>query len=131
MPLVSWSPKAELDLQQVVPDPAVRDQLRQVAGQILHDVEEEVTEGAVGGIRWHRGTTHKYAHQLAWFMETEDGPWNYFLFYRRLDDKPGYEVIAVVSIRHIATWWEQASASRDKQPTLADVPLLSSSFRVA
>jgi hypothetical protein len=122
MPLVSWSPQAELGLQRVVADPDVRDLLRQDVGQILHDVEENTMDhGAADGVMWHRGTTHDQARQLEWSTEeADDGPWNYFLLYRLLANKPGYEVITVISIRQIAILWEQAS--RDKQPALTGLP---------
>jgi hypothetical protein len=97
---VSWSWDAERDLESSVSDPAVRDQLRRNAEKILHNIPPRTfpdDEGAGdGGIMWHRGVSHELPEQPG-------GPQNYFLFYRRRNPAPGFEVRGVRSTHQIAS----------------------------
>jgi len=109
---VSWSKQAMGDLEGIVTDPAVRDQLRRNAVDILHDVlpgwslrcVELGDAGTAAGIMWHRGVSddewrRKEADVLA---EEADGPESYFLFYQQQMSGPGLEVLAIRSIRQVA-----------------------------
>jgi hypothetical protein len=102
---VSWSDQAEADLKSIAPG-AVRDQLRRNAEEILHLIPPRTAypddEGADGGIMWHRGDGHSPV-----FADQDDGPQNYFLFYRRRATAPGFEILAVRSIHQMARRWKQ------------------------
>lgn len=104
---VSWSDQAETDLQSIDPD-AVRDQLKRNAEKILHDILPRTAypadEGTDGKIMWHRGVAHgRHTEQ----EEQDDGPQNYFLFYRRRTTAPGFEILAGRSIGQMASMWAQ------------------------
>jgi hypothetical protein len=100
---VSWSTQAEADLDSV--DPAVADQLRRNAEQILHDIPPNTAhsadEGACAGIMWHRGIGH------GWSAEEDNEPQNYFFLYRKWNPALGFEILAVRSIHQIASMWVQ------------------------
>ena len=107
---VRWSDEAEADLETINPV-AVRDQLRNNAGEILHPISrwaDPADEGAEDGIMWHRGDGHGR------FTRQPEGPQDYFLIYKRYDPDPGsedpeedleFEVLAVCSIRQVASMW--------------------------
>jgi hypothetical protein len=113
---VRWSAEAEADLKTINP-PAVRDQLRDNTGEILHLISprnaDPADEGAEGGIMWHRGDGHGR------FTRQPEGPQDYFLFYCRCDpapefadpeEDPEFEVLAVCSNRQVASMWVQMDA---------------------
>ena len=106
MSRVSWSDQAEADLQSIDPD-AVRDQLRRNAEEILHYIPRRTAypadEGACSGIMWHRGIAHGRCAE----EEQDNGPENYFLFYRRRTTTPGFEILAVRSIHQMASMYAQ------------------------
>lgn len=107
---VRWSDEAEADLETINPD-AVRDQLRNNAGEILHLISprsaDPADEGAEGEIMWHRADGHGR------FTGQPEGPQDYFLFYCRSDPREfedpeedlEFEVLAVRSIRQVASMW--------------------------
>jgi hypothetical protein len=112
---VRWSDEAEADLETIKPA-AVRDQLRNNAGEILHPISrwaDPADEGVEDGIMWHRGDGHGR------FTRQPEGPQDYFLIYRRCGPAPGsedpefedpeedleFEVLAVCSIRQVASIW--------------------------
>jgi hypothetical protein len=104
---VSWSDQAKSDLQRIDPD-TVRDQLKRNAEEILHYIPRRTAypadEGADGRIMWHRGVAHgRYTEQ----EEQDNGPQNYFLFYRRRTTAPGFEILAVRSIHQVASMYAQ------------------------
>ena len=111
MPQVTWLARAEADLRAIVSNPAVRDQLRCNAEEILHDIPPRTCpadEGADDGIMWHRGITHEQERQIeaGWLAEqADDGAQacDYFLIYRSLNPA-GFEVLAVRSTGQIASW---------------------------
>ena len=108
MPKVTWTARAVADVETLVAEPTVRQQLKANAETILHDipsteVARPADEGVAAGIMWHRGTADEFEN----FSEQDDGPWNYFLFYRRQEPGPGFEVLAVRSVSQIASAWEQ------------------------
>lgn len=108
MPRVTWSAQARAELEALVPDPAVREQLKQHAETTLHHVAICTPhEGAEDGIMWHRGITHEQERQIeaGSLLEADDGTrcWDYFLFYRPLDSA-GYEVVGVRSNNQVASW---------------------------
>ena len=108
---VSWSAQAEADLESI--GPAVRDELRRNAEETLHEIPPHpaspADEGVDGGIMWHRGGGHDE------FTEQENGPQNYFLFYRKRQSAPGFEVLAVRSVRQVAAdaWAQMARKLSD------------------
>ena len=109
---VSWLDQAESDLDSIAP--AVKDQLRRNAEEILHDIAPRIfptDEGAAGGIMWHRCITHEQDREIeaGRLPEQADGPQNYFLIYRKRNPAPGFEVLAVRSIGQIASMWVQMS----------------------
>jgi hypothetical protein len=102
MPKVTWTAQAEAELKALVSDPAVREQLKRNAEEILHYIPHPTVypadEGAEDGIMWHRGVAHgRYTEQ----EEQDNGPQNYFLFYRPLDSAR-FEVVGVRSNNQIA-----------------------------
>jgi len=109
MSRVTWLAQAEAELEALVPDPAVRDQLRRNAEATLHHVATCTPhEGAEDGIMWHRGITHEQERQIeaGSLPEADDDGtrcWDYFLFYRPLDSA-GFEVVGVRSNSQIASW---------------------------
>ena len=110
---VSWSDQAEAELEALVPDPAVREQLKRNAEATLHHVVTYTPhEGAEDGIMWHRGITHEQERQIETgsLPEDDDGTqcWDYFLFYRPLDSA-GFEVIGLRSTHQIAALEEIAA----------------------
>lgn len=108
MAKVIWTARAIADLETLVTEPAVRHRLSANAENILHDIPSAAVarpadEGVADGIMWHRGTADEYED----FSEQADGPQNYFLFYRRQESGPGFEVLAVRSVYQVASMWEQ------------------------
>ena len=109
MPRVTWLAQAEAELEALVPDPALREQLKQNAEVTLHRVATCTPhEGAEDGIMWHRGITHEQERQIeaGSLLEADDDGtrcWDYFLFYRPLDSA-GFEVLGVRSNSQIASW---------------------------
>ena len=99
---MSWSDQAEADLRRINP-PAVRQQIRRNAEEILHQIPPQkypADEGFHGGIMWHRAIDHeKPALQ-------DNGPVNYFLLYQRRNI-PDFEVQAVRSLRQMASKYVQ------------------------
>jgi hypothetical protein len=119
MSRVTWSAQAVADLQTVVATPAVRDQLRHNAESILRDIppiDRPADEGEVDGIMWHRGATHEDENSSG----QADSPQSYFLFYRRQEVGPGYEVLAVRSVQQIASAYlqmnEETAEATDAPP---------------
>ena len=111
---VSWTPRAESDLQVAVGDPAIRDQIRRNAETTLHEIEafsdrDRRDEGFEGETLWHRGWTHEQELRKSWLPElADDGPWNYVLFYKRAVGLAEFEILAVRSRLQIADCiWEQ------------------------
>lgn len=107
---VSWSPAAIRELKRIR-DRSVQEDLKRNAEETLHEIPERgdeyrqdhsdeyredrsdeyredhsADEGRVGEIMWHRGWTHEQERQAERELEesTDDGPWNYFLIYRRV-----------------------------------------------
>lgn len=122
---VSWSDQALVDLERVVEDPAVREQLKRNAEEILRDIPLRAVsadEGFEGEIMWHRGITHEQESQApaGWLSETPEGPqvWDYFLFYRERKRGQGFEVLAVRSTHQVASRWIQMikEPGRVRQP---------------
>ena len=110
---VSWD-NAESDLESI--DPAVVDQLKLNAEQILHHlppIDHPADEGAAGGIMWHRGCPHERPAGQA------GGPREYFLFYVKTNSSPEFEILAVRSIYQVASMWVRMDSS-----DLTDSPLL-------
>jgi len=105
MPRVSWD-KAEADLDSIAP--AVAYQLRRNTEEILHYIPPRTAypadEGTDGRIMWHRGVAHGRGMEQE---EQDDGPQNYFLFYRRRTTAPGFEILAVRSIHQMANMYAQ------------------------
>jgi len=104
---VRWSDEAEADLE-TINSAAVREHLRNNAGEILHLISpgsaDPADEGAEGEIMWHRADGHgRFTGQ----------PEDYFLFYCRPDppeleapeEDLEFEVLAVCSIRQVASMW--------------------------
>jgi hypothetical protein len=124
---VSWSDQAAADLDSI--DPAVRDQLKRNAEKILHLIPpgaDPADEGAWSGIMWHRGDGHGR------FTKLPNGPQDYFLLYKRREpasgsedseEDPDFEVLAVCSIRQVASVWVQMTStpaeSRDRSQAVA------------
>lgn len=111
---VWWTPEALSDLQSVVDDPAVRDELEHNAERTLHEIEASAggdrrSEGFEGEVMWHRGWDHEQERRESWYPEhTDDGPWNYVLFYRSAVVPAEFVVLAVRSRIQIADRiWEQ------------------------
>ena len=108
---VWWSDQAVADLEII--DPAVRDQLVQNVGEILHVVSprnaDPAEDGVEGEIMWHRGDGHRR------FTRLPKGPQDYFLIYKRHDTAsltkdPEFEVLAVYSIEQVACMWVQMTS---------------------
>jgi hypothetical protein len=109
---VWWSDQAAADLDGI--DPAVREQLRQSVGEILHVISprtaDPAEEGVEGEIMWHRGDGHRR------FARLPKGPQDYFLIYKRRDsasrsEDPEFEVLAVCSIHQVACMWVQMTST--------------------
>jgi hypothetical protein len=109
MPRVTWLAQAEAELEALVPDPAVREQLKQNAEATLHHVVTcTPDEGAEDGIMWRRGITHEQERQIEAGSlpdADDDGTrcWDYILVYRPVDPA-GFEVLGVRSNSQIASW---------------------------
>jgi hypothetical protein len=78
---VSWSDKAEADLENI--NPIVKDQLRRNAEVTLPDIRPCTGKVHVGNgeIMWHRGITHEQEREAEWlWWEDDDGvqAWDYF-----------------------------------------------------
>lgn len=114
MPGVHWSRRAKAKLE-AIDDDAVRDQLTINAGEILHHLPPvgfPQDEGLAGQIMWHRGITcGTPPHELP-AQEDDDGPWNYFLFYRRAVSSAGFEILYICDIGEVAERWEGIRARR-------------------
>ena len=115
MPGVRWSREAEAKLKMI--DPAVRDQLRRNASEILHHIPPATfpyDEGIEGEVMWHRGIVCGALAQESLAQEDDDGPWNYFLFYTPLRPRPEgpdpepdeqFEVLDVCDLADVAERW--------------------------
>jgi hypothetical protein len=108
MARVTWTARAVADLETLVTEPTVRLQLRANAENILHDIPSAAVarpadEGVADGVMWHRGIADE--DENPW--EQTDGPQNYFLFYRRQEPDPGFQVLAVRSVHQVASAWAQ------------------------
>jgi hypothetical protein len=148
---VSWSPAAIRELERIS-DRSVQENLKRNADETLHEIPERgdedredhsdedredhsdeyredhrADEGRVGEIMWHRGWTHEQERQAERELEesADDGPWNYFLLYRRCDSAPGFndpefEVLAVRSVHQVANRWRQMGDEDGEGTDLAD-----------
>lgn len=117
LPRVDWSDQARVDLELLVEDLAIREQLKSDAEETLHEIEERsagehatrkraADEGRAGKTMWQRGGMQAQRSRPKWEPAgTEDGPWNYVLFYRQADGPAEFEVVAVRSCSQIADWW--------------------------
>jgi hypothetical protein len=116
---VEWSKDADRELEELVSDSAVRQQIRQNAEETLHFVRSPAEhEGAMGGIMWHRCTTHaqERRNQEEWgsesWEEDNDTPKaqvsNYYLLYRPMN-AGRFEVLGVRDVRQIASMWQRMS----------------------
>jgi hypothetical protein len=107
---VRWSAEAKTDLE-TISSAAVRDQLRNNAGEFLHLISphsaDPADEGVDGEVMWHRADGHGR------FTRRPEGPQDYFLIYAKCDP-PGFEdpeedlefeVLAVRSVRQVACMW--------------------------
>lgn len=115
MPEVRWSRRAEATLATIVP--AVRDQLKRNAGDILHYIPPIVfphDEGFAGTVMWHRGIACGMVSEELLAQEDDDGPWNYFFFYtpgRPGPDDPDpvryFQILDLrgISIAEVAEQW--------------------------
>jgi len=107
-PRVWWTPEAESDLRLVVDDPAVRAQLKRNAEVTLHEIEASAggdrrSEGFEGEVMWRRGWDHEQERRESWYPEqSDDGPWNYVIFYRSAVVPAQFVVLAVRSRFQIA-----------------------------
>jgi hypothetical protein len=126
---VSWSDQAKADLAGI--SRALRYQLRRNAEMILHPIPpctDPADEGADGEIMWHRADGHGR------FTKRANGPQDYFLFYRCHhapgSEDPEFEILAVCSIRQVASMWGQIAdrASADPQGAEGPPPLSSASW---
>jgi hypothetical protein len=114
MPGVRWSRKAKAKLKMI--DPVVRDQLKRKASEILHHIPPAMfphDEGIEGEVMWHRGIACGAPVQESLEQEDDDGPWNYFLFYRPWRPRPEgpdadkrFEVLDVCGVADVAERWE-------------------------
>jgi hypothetical protein len=121
MAAVRWSRWAETRLERI--SPVTRDQLVSSAGKILHDITSADfphDEGYAGEIMWHRGIpcgilSEELLAESEELLadEDDDGPWNYFLFYRALppaaeepDPYQTFEVLDVRSVAEVARRWK-------------------------
>jgi hypothetical protein len=136
---VSWSEQAESDLESLVANPAVRAQIKHIAEEIMHDIPPRTCpdDGSAHGIMWHRCITLKQKRQLeeaeleeaepeeaepeeaepeeeqlheTQLRDTADGPWNYFLMYRK-GHSAKFEVLGVRSTHQMASMWVQMDRS--------------------
>jgi hypothetical protein len=113
MPGVHWSRRAKAKLESI--DPAVRDRLTSNTGGILHDMPPAVfphDEGFEGEVMWHRGIPCGAQSQELLAQEDDDGPWNYFLFYKSWRPGPGdpdeyFEVLDICGIDDVAERWKK------------------------
>lgn len=117
MPRVSWD-KAEADLDWIAP--AVADQLKRNAEEILHNIPPLDVPGDEGelddGIMWHRGS-----HET--LDEHADGPQNYLLLYRKHEFDSEFEILAVSSNKQVASKWVQMTMTVELSD-LTDTPPL-------
>jgi hypothetical protein len=114
MPVVRWSRRAQAALRTI--DPVVRDQLTVNAGEVLHYIPPVMfphDEGHAGDVMWHRGVNCGMLSEELPEREDDDGPWNYFFFYRAVLLSPGdpgshpyYEILDLRSIGDVAEQWE-------------------------
>jgi hypothetical protein len=99
MPRLLWD-RAESDLRNV--DPAVVIRLKRSAEEVLHSIPPWVhspsDEGICDGIMWHRAMLHVAPD------EQEDGPQNYFLFYRSGSGEE-FQILGIRSIYQVADVW--------------------------
>jgi hypothetical protein len=118
MPEVRWSRRAQAALETI--DLVVRDQLTANAGEVLHYIPRSVLyphdEGLEGDVMWHRGITCGIVSEELLAREDEDGPWNYFFFYRAGVFSPGgpaprpyFEILALrrINVADVAEQWEK------------------------
>lgn len=113
MPAVRWSRRAEARLKRI--SATTRDQLVSNAEEILHDTTSSDfphDEGRAGEIMWHRGIPCGTLSEELLAKEDDDGPWNYFLFYkaqslRTAEADPGraFEVLDICSVAEVILRW--------------------------
>lgn len=117
-PRVIWSPEAIRELEQTVKDRSVQEDLKRNAEETMHEIQEpsheggevcNVDEGRFGEIMWCRGWSREQERQAEWESvdPADDGPWNYFLFYRNASGAALFEVLAVRGPGQIADCWHQ------------------------
>ncbi len=105
---VSWSDEAEAKLDSIAP--AVADELRRNAEEILHDIPPVKCEGDEGdfpnGTMWHRGAAYKrLSEQDESLSEQDSGAQDYVLLYRRHDSNPEFEILDVLSNKEMASMY--------------------------
>jgi hypothetical protein len=117
MPEVRWSRKAQAALKTI--DLVVRDQLTANANEVLHYIPPVVfphDEGLAGDIMWHRGIACGMLSEELLAREDDDGPWNYFFFYRPgllgpgdPAPRPYFEILDLrrITIADVAEQWEK------------------------
>ena len=103
---VSWGKEAEAKLDSIAP--AVADELRRNAEEILHNIPPVKCEGDEGdlpnGTMWHRGAAHeRLSEQDESISEQDGGPQNYVFLYRRQDSDPEFEILDVLSNKEMAS----------------------------
>jgi hypothetical protein len=103
---VSWDNEAEAKLGSMTP--AVADELRRNAEEILHDIPPVDYEGDEGdlpnGGMWHRGAAHaRLSEQDEGLSEQGGGAQNYVFLYRRQDSSPQFEILKVLSNKEMAS----------------------------
>jgi hypothetical protein len=113
MAAVRWSRPAVDRLESI--SPAMRDRLVGSAEKVLHDIRSDdfpQDEGCAGEIMWHRGIQCGMPSEELLAQEDDDGPWNYFLFYRALppeaaaqDPNLVFEVLHVCGVDELARRW--------------------------
>lgn len=126
MAAVHWSSRAGARLERI--SPATRDQLVSSAGKILHDITSADfphDEGYAGEIMWHRGIPCGMPSEELTVEEDDDGPWNYFLFYRALppaaeepDPYQTFEVLDVCSVAEVARRWKAGGRPPGSGPVI-------------
>jgi hypothetical protein len=117
MPEVRWSREAQATLRTI--GLAVRDQLTANAGEVLHYIPPVLfphDEGLEGDVMWHRGIVCGMLSEELLAREDDDGPWNYFFFYRPGRLGPGapasgpyFEILDLrrINIADVAEQWEK------------------------
>jgi hypothetical protein len=110
MPEVRWSRRAIAELMTI--GLAVRAQLTTNARGVLHYIPPVVfphDEGLAGDVMWHRGITCGMLSEELLAQEDDDGPWNYFFFYRPGRSGTYFEILDLrkITIADVAERWEK------------------------